>query len=338
MQKIGVLLVNLGTPLSPRPNDVYRYLIEFLTDGRVIDIPWIRRQLLVRGLIVPFRYKQSAKAYQHIWTEQGSPLLVYGKKVQYALQKSLGDEYHVELAMRYQEPSLSSSVETLMNMGLRHLILFPLFPQYASASTGSVHQHVHELLRHYQVFPKMTFIDQYATHPALISAFCEVAKKYPISKYDHYLFSFHGLPEKHIRKANRCGTCLNEGCCEQFADNNFSCYSAQCYATASAIANQLGLAREKYSICFQSRLGKDPWLKPYTSAVIQKLAGEGVKKVLVFCPAFVCDCLETTYEIGIEYAQEFKHAGGESLDLVEGLNAHPEWIRALHTIVLEQCG
>ncbi len=335
MQKIGVLLVNLGTPLSPHPNDVYRFLIEFLTDERVIDIPWLQRQLLVRGMIVPSRYKQSAKAYERIWTKEGSPLLVHGKKVQHALQQSLGGQFHVELAMRYQEPSLSKGIGTLMDIGLSHLIVLPLFPQYASATTGSVHQRVQEILCRYHVFPRVTLIDQYASHPALIDAFCSVAQRHPLQEYDHFLFSFHGLPEKHIRKADRGGNCLQEGCCKKISNENFSCYSAQCHATANAIAAQLQFAAEKYHICFQSRLGKDPWLKPYTNATIHELAKQGKKKILVFCPAFVCDCLETTFEIGIEYAQEFKQAGGERLDLVEGLNSDPSWIQALRRITLD---
>jgi ferrochelatase len=336
-RETGILLVNLGTPLSPQPNDVYRYLIEFLTDERIIDLPWWKRQLLVRGLIVPFRYRQSAKSYAAIWTEEGSPLLVYSKKVQSALQQALGDSHLVELAMRYQEPSLQKGIATLMEARVRHLIVLPLFPQYASATTGSVHQRVQEILSRYTVIPKVTLVDQYATHPALIAAFATVAKRHLVQEYDHYLFSFHGLPKKHIRKADPSGRCLRGSCCERLCRENHSCYSAQCHATARALIAELKLPSEQTSVCFQSRLGKDPWLEPYTSATLKQLAQQGKKNVLVFCPAFVCDCLETTFEIGVEYAEEFAHLGGR-LQLVEGLNADASWVEALRQIVQEQRG
>jgi ferrochelatase len=335
MNQTGVLLVNLGTPKSPKPKDVFRYLVEFLTDSRVVDIPWLQRQLLVRGLIVPRRYKMSAKAYQQVWTKEGSPLMVYGNQVQKALQSSLGSNYKVELAMRYQEPSIRKTLDALLKHQIKHLIVVPLFPQYASATTGSVLQSVQENLSRYQVIPKITMIDHFFDHPKMIAAFCEVAKSYDLGNYDHILFSFHGLPERHLKKADRNNHCrYNKSCCNELTSKNVTCYSAQCYGTAKAIAKDLGLSQDSYEISFQSRLGKDPWLKPYTSEVIENLAKAGKKKVLVFCPSFVCDCLETIYEIGMEYSEEFKHAGGERLDLVPGLNAHPMWIEALKDIVL----
>lgn len=332
----GILLVNLGTPASPKPSDVYRYLIEFLTDERVIDMPWLKRQLLVRGVIVPSRYKQSASQYQQIWTKEGSPLMIYGKKVQEALQASLGKQFSVELAMRYQQPSIKSSLDKLLEAGIDHLIVLPLFPQYASATTGSVHQRVQEELCKLNVIPKVTLIDHFATHPSLIAAFCEVARKYALESYDHILFSFHGLPQRHIQKADRYGKCLaSPDCCKALGRQNGCCYSAQCYATAQAIAKGLQLLPERYSVSFQSRLGKDPWLTPYTSEMIENLAREGKQKVLVMCPAFVCDCLETIFEIGVEGAHAFKQAGGKQLDLVPGLNDHPLWINALKAITLQ---
>lgn len=334
--KTGVLLVNLGTPNSPQPRDVYRYLIEFLTDDRVIDLPWLRRHLLVRGMIVPFRYRQSARAYQKIWTEDGSPLMIYGQRVQHMLQRELGQKYLVELAMRYQKPSISDGINALMNADVDHLIVLPLFPQYASATTGSVHQRVQEVLSRFRVIPKLTLINHYAEHPALIRAFCGVADSYDLSHYEHVLFSFHGLPERHIKQADRSGNCLkNQDCCKKSTLDNRHCYCGQCYATARAIAKDLNIPQERYTICFQSRLGKDPWLQPYTSNIVQSLAKQGKKNVLVFCPAFVCDCLETIYEIGMEYAEEFHKSGGNKLQLVTGLNDHPLWIKALRELVLE---
>lgn len=335
-QLTGILLVNLGTPDSPSPKDVYRYLIEFLSDSRVIDLSWPLRQWLVRGMIVPSRYKQSSKAYQHIWTNEGSPLMVFGRKMQKSLQDIMGVDYCVELAMRYKNPSIKKGIAELINKGIRHLIVLPLFPQYASSTTGSVQQSVMEIISQYDVIPKITFIDQFATHPGFIRAFCSVASQYSLEKYDHILFSFHGLPEKHIQKADPNGWCLKQKqCCETFCRQNQSCYSAQCFATAKGIAKELNLETDRYSLCFQSRLGKDPWLQPYTSNVLAELARNGAKKILVFCPSFVCDCLETIYEIKEEYAQEFLHAGGEQLDLVQGLNDHPHWIEGLKQIIFE---
>lgn len=331
----GILLVNLGTPASPQPKDVYRYLIEFLTDGRVIDLPWLKRQLLVRGFIVPFRYRQSARQYQRIWTKEGSPLMIYGRNVQTALQQALGETFRVELAMRYQEPSIEKGLDALLQAQVNHIIVLPLFPQYASATTGSVHQRVQELLSRKQVIPKLTLINQYAAHPSLIKAFCSAASHFNREDYNHFVFSFHGLPEKQIRDIDSYGKCLSNTCCSQLCTSNQNCYAAQCHATARAIIQQLQLPEEKCDICFQSRLGKDPWLQPYTSSRIMQLGKQGKKKVLVFCPAFVCDCLETLFEIQIENAETFKHAGGERLDLVPGLNDHPVWIEALQDIILE---
>lgn len=329
----GVLLVNLGTPRSPEPKDVHRYLIEFLTDGRVIDSPWLWRQLLVRGIIVPSRYKQSARAYKQIWTTQGSPLLVYGRNVCDSLQGHLGADYQVELAMRYQDPSIEKGIAALMKKSLKHLIVLPLFPQYASATTGSIHQKVMETLKDYQVIPRMTFIDNFATDPGMICAMCNIARKCSLESYDHLLFSFHGLPKRHITKIDDSKTCLTGSCCQQLCRTNQHCYSAQCYATANGIATALQLDKDRYSICFQSRLGKEAWLEPYTSDTIANLARQGKKRVAVFCPSFVCDCLETIYEIGVEYNLEFKHAGGGQLDLIPGLNDNPEWVLALKALI-----
>jgi len=328
--KKGVLLVNLGTPDSPHPKDVYRYLIEFLTDGRVIDVSWLWRQILVRGFIVPFRYKQSAKSYEQIWTPEGSPLMVYGKKVQYLLQENLGDSFHVELAMRYQNPSLKNAIQSLVKNQVSEIIVLPMFPQYASATTGSVHEKVMSIVKNFQVIPKITFISNYSTHPTLIQAFCQRAQEYNLSEYDHFVFSFHGLPKRQILKADAKNSCLK---CQDCCQKNKTCYSAQCFETAQAIIKELKIPKEQYSLTFQSRLGKDPWLEPFTSNTVKKL-GEKGKKVLVFCPSFVCDCLETIFEIGDECAVEFKHAGGERLDFVKGLNDHPLWIKTLQDLVL----
>ncbi len=331
----GILLVNLGTPKTPKPKDVFHYLNEFLTDGRVIDIPWLQRQLLVRGVIVPFRYRQSAQLYQKLWTKEGSPLLIHGLAVQDKLQEALGEEFKVELAMRYQEPSIFEGLERLKRALVDEILIFPLFPQYASATTGSVHQEVMRHIQQWQVIPKLTFINSYPDHPGMIDAFCQRAKQYDLDSYDHILFSFHGLPERQIQKADMTGHCLAGHCCQQLGKHNQFCYKAQCYTTAHAIARHLALDSSLYTVCFQSRLGKEPWIQPYTADQLKACMERGNKRVLVFCPAFVCDCLETTCEVSFEYAEEFRHLGGEALDLVEGLNSHPLWIEAIRTIIFE---
>lgn len=332
-QNTAVLLVNLGTPDSPKPKDVYKYLIEFLTDSRVIDKPWIYRQLLVRALIVPFRYRQSAKSYKEIWLKEGSPLMVHSKSTLNLLQKLLGPKYLVELAMRYQNPSIHKALSHIMEKKVEHLIVIPLFPQYASATTGSVHQKIIEIISNYQVIPKLTLINNFATKPLYIEAIADIALSYKIETYDHVLFSFHGLPKKYLVKAN--STCLTKSdCCQTTCPSNQNCYSAQCYSTAYAIANKLNLDKSRYTICFQSRLGKDPWLEPSTYDCIKNLRAQGAKRVLVFCPSFVADCLETIHEIGIEYAEEFVSEGGDALHYVKSVNDHPKWIAALQELVL----
>ncbi|MFT7587963.1 MAG: ferrochelatase [Limisphaerales bacterium] len=338
MALTGILLVNLGTPDSPSTADVRKYLKEFLLDERVIDIPWFFRQALVRGLIAPFRAPKSAKIYQEIWFKEGSPLMVYGRRLLDKMNIAMGSDFEVELAMRYQNPSIEKGIDTLLSKGVDRIIIFPLFPQYASATTGSIHEKVMNLLGKRQNIPDIHLVRDYFDHPAFISAFASRADVHQLADFDHILFSFHGLPERQIRKADNHKVCLSETCCKSMRADNCQCYRAQCHATARAIAKEKGIKEEDYTICFQSRLGSDPWIKPYTSDVIEHLAKKGVKKMLVFCPAFVADCIETIDEIAVEYADEFKEAGGESLTLVESLNDSDAWVAALRTIILEKSG
>lgn len=333
--RTGILLINLGTPDSPKPRDVYRYLIEFLTDWRVIDFSWLKRQLLVRGIIVPFRYKNSARSYAHIWTEEGSPLLVWGKKAQHALQDSLGENYIVELAMRYQNPSIEKGLLSLKKQGVDKIIILPLFPQYSSACTGSIYEKVSSIVNTWQTIPSIEYKGSFPTHPQMIEAFAARAKEQEIHTFDHVVMSFHGLPERQLRKGDCHGVCKpSSSCCQVYTKENHTCYGAQSYATAHAIAKALDLKKDDYSISFQSRLGKDPWLRPFTSSVLKELLQKGNKRIAVMCPAFICDCLETLFEIQEEYKEEFLHAGGEELVLIQGLNDHPLWIKALHEILL----
>lgn len=331
--KTGILLVNLGTPDSPATADVRKYLVEFLTDERVIDIPALQRNLLVRGIIGPFRAPKSAKSYREIWTKEGSPLMTISVALREKVAEALGDNYQVELAMRYQSPSIASALERFKGKFLKKLRIIPLFPQYASASTGSVHQEVMRLLSTWQAIPDVEFVNSYPTDPGMIQAFAELGRVQKPETFDHVLMSFHGLPERQLVKADTQNHCLKaKDCCQVWNEKNQYCYSAQCYATAQALAKELNLSSEQYTVCFQSRLGKTPWVKPYTSEVIHQMAKEGKKRLLVFCPAFVSDCLETIFEVRVEYNDEFKAAGGEEVVLVEGLNTHPTWVNALSGI------
>ncbi|CAH0175508.1 Ferrochelatase [Pedobacter sp. Bi27] len=335
MSKKGILLVNLGTPDSPATADVKKYLDQFLMDERVIDIPKLNRTLLVKGIIVPFRSPKTAKLYKEIWNENGSPLLYYSRLQAEMLQERLGDDYHVELAMRYQSPSVASALANLKAGLVESIQVIPMFPQYASASTGSVMQLVMELVSKWPTVPPISFVNSFHDNELMIKVFAENAKKHHVESYDHVLFSFHGLPERQLLKCDHTGSyCLKSAdCCQTLNDTNKFCYSAQGHDTARLIAKELNLSKDQYTVCFQSRLGKEPWVQPYTTDVLKKLAGEGKKRLLVFSPAFVADCLETLYEITVEYHEEFKALGGEHVQLVESLNDSPVFIEALAGMV-----
>ncbi|WP_316842086.1 ferrochelatase [Pedobacter gandavensis] len=335
MGKKGILLVNLGTPDSPEVSDVRRYLDEFLMDERVIDINAFQRTLLVKGIIVPFRSPKTSKLYKEIWDENGSPLLYFSKIQAAMLQEKLGEEYQVELAMRYQNPSIDAGLDRLKAGLVESIQVIPLFPQYASASTGSVIQKVMELVGKWQTVPPISFINSFHDNELMIDTFAENAEKYQPESYDQILFSFHGLPERQLKKCDHTGQhCLQkDDCCSTLTDVNKFCYSAQCHDTARLIAKRLNIPAEKYSVCFQSRLGKEPWVQPYTSDVLKELAEKGKKRLLVFCPAFVADCLETLYEVSVEYHEEFRALGGEEVQLVASLNDDPKFIDALVAMV-----
>ncbi|GAB4330665.1 MAG: ferrochelatase [Flammeovirgaceae bacterium] len=331
----GILLVNLGTPDSTKVGDVRKYLREFLSDGRVIDIHPIARFLLVNLIIAPFRSPKSAKEYRKLWTEKGSPLKFHSLELAKLLQESLGKDYAVELGMRYQNPSIASALEKLKAQNPNSLLIIPLFPQYASATTGSVHEEVMRRIAKWQLIPTITFVDAFPAQSTMIEAYSENGKRYmEKEKYDHFLFTYHGLPERQLKKADK--QCLaNQECCAVFNAKNRLCYRAQCFETSRKLAEALGIKEEDYTVSFQSRLGKEPWIKPYTDEVIEKLAEKGHKKVLAFSPSFVADCLETTIEISETYSELFHEKGGEKLQLVESLNASPTWVKALKEIVME---
>ncbi len=337
IKKIGVLLVNLGSPDNASNGAVFSYLNEFLTDGRVIDYPVIPRNLLVRGIIVPFRYKNSARTYREIWTKDGSPLIINSKKLLEKVKNALGENYVVELSMRYKNPSIEKALDNLKMAGVHKIIVFPLYPQYASSSTGSSHQKVLELVSKWDQIPNISLINSYYNHPLFIDSLIDAGKKYDVNDYDHVVFSYHGLPERHLRNGDVTKThCLASGdCCATITHKNQFCYRAQCYNTTQLLAEKLNLPKDKWTFAFQSRLGKEPWLQPYTWDTLSALAKAGKKKVLVYSPAFVADCLETIFEIKEEYFELFKEQGGEVLQLVESLNDNEKWVDCVTTIIKE---
>ena len=315
--------------------DVRKYLREFLMDARVIDIPFWRRFLLINLIIAPFRAPQSAKGYKELWTAQGSPLKIYGQELEKLLQQALGPAFEVKLAMRYQTPSIKSVLPYFKDKGFKQLIVVPLYPQYASSSTGSTIQEVMKVVNGWEVIPEIKIISQFFDHPLFIKAFAQIGQEHMArGHFDHYLFSYHGLPEHQIYKSSCDDHCRLGDCCLVFHSKNQYCYRAQCFETTRLLAQALGIKKEDHTICFQSRLGKTPWIKPYTDEVIKQLAGSK-KRILVFSPAFVADCLETTVEIGVEYKKLFLDRGGEVWQLAESLNVRPAWVECLKQMVLE---
>ncbi len=336
-RRIGVLLVNLGTPDSPETPDVRRYLNEFLTDGRVVDMPAAIRYPLFRGLVVPLRAPKSAKIYKELWTERGSPLLFHGLDLQAKLKEVLGKDYVVAFGMRYQKPSVEKALDELRDAAVDRIIVLPLFPQYASASTGSVQEKVMDIVKDWWIVPSISFISSFADDPGFIA--CLVARgKEEMDKheYDHFVFSYHGIPERHVLKGSHQGHCKLGACCASYNKNNRYCYRAQCYATSRLLAQGLGLRDDQYTVTFQSRLQsrlRDPWLQPYTDEVIKEYPAKGIHNVLAFSPAFVADCLETTIEVGDEFKELFEEVGGKHWQLVPSLNSEPMWVDAVAEMV-----
>jgi ferrochelatase len=336
--KKGVLLINLGTPDSPSVSDVRKYLREFLMDKYVIDLPYITRWLLIHLIISPFRGPKSAKIYQELWTEKGSPLLFYGKKVTQLLQNKLGNDYTVYLGMRYQNPSINSVLKKIKADGITDLKVIPLYPQYASSSTKTCIEKVKTELKKINYTPNINFVENFVSHPKFIEAFAENGlKHWNTGKYGKILFSYHGIPERHILKDCDNGHCkLDDKCCAVYSDKNTLCYRAQCYETTRLIAKAMNLKEGEYESAFQSRLetrARDPWLKPYSDIVTADFPKNGVKNVLAFSPSFIADCLETTIEVGEEFKEIFHKNGGGNWQLVESLNENPIWIEALESMV-----
>lgn len=323
--------MNLGSPDSTEVKDVKRYLDEFLMDERVIDKPWLLRAFLVKGIIVPTRAPKSAEAYKSIWTEKGSPLIVISKELRNALAKEI--EEPVVIAMRYGNPSPKAAYDQLLekNPDLEEVILVPLYPHYAMSSYETAVEYAKEQYKKGGYKFKLTTIKPYYDKEEYINALCESIRPYLDQPFDQILFSYHGVPERHIHKGDVTGKhCLKvENCCDTPSPAHEYCYRHQCWQTTKIVTERLQIPKEKWGFSFQSRLGRDPWLQPYTAARLGELPKEGVKRVLVVCPAFVSDCLETLEEIAEEGKETFLHAGGESFEMIPCLNVHPLWVNAL---------
>ena len=329
----GLLLVNIGTPSQPEPEPVGRYLKQFLMDPRVIDVPWIVRWPLVNLAIVPKRKYLSAEAYRAVWSEQGSPLMRHMEDLREAVAAKLGTEFAVEIGMRYGDPGFLAGLQTLKDQGVREIFVFPLYPQYAQSSSLTAVEHVQAVAKKMKLDLPIRFIKRFHSHPAFIAAWA--AKLQPVlaqERPDHVLMSFHGLPVRHVKNTDLSGGkhCLKEAsCCDAIIEVNRDCYRAQCFATARALAAAVGLSPDKYTVSFQSRLGRTPWIEPFTDFVIPELAAKGVKRLAVVCPSFVADCLETVEEMGIRGAEIFLGAGGGSFHLVPCLNSDAKWSEAV---------
>lgn len=338
-KKTGVLLIQLGTPDSPSRGDVARYLREFLTDPRVIDIPFVARQLLVRGIIVPFRAPKSAKIYKELWDLGNgvSPLMTYTEAVKKLVQErfAASEDVTVELAMRYQNPSLESVLERMRKAHYDQLIIIPLFPQYASASTGSAMDKAMDIIRKWWVIPEVKIVSQFYDNEGYIDSIVARAKEFNFADYDKIMFSYHGLPERHVDKVYDDNLCADHNCENEVAEDAKFCYKATCYATTRLIAAKLGLSEDQYVVSFQSRLNQK-WIQPFSDDIIRQWGKEGVKKVLAFSPAFVADCLETLIEIGDEYNELLIEHGGESVQLVPSSNDHPRFVDCLEDLIRQR--
>jgi ferrochelatase len=325
----GILLINLGTPDSPSVRDVRSYLKEFLSDPYVIDIPSIARWLLLNLIILPTRPKKSAHAYQSIWTQAGSPLLVNSELLAKNAQETLGENYQVALGMRYKKPSIKSAIDQLKNCD--ELIILPLFPQYSLAATETAIQAALKIAEKIWPLDKIKVIKDFYNQPAFIKIQAELIKtSLQQHKVEKLILSYHGLPERQVNKSCEYQLqCGYPNACAAINSKNANCYRAQCFATSQAIINELALNNDFCLTTFQSRLGRTPWIKPYTDDFLMELAKQGVKNIAIACPSFICDCLETLEEIGIRAKEQWQQLGGESLILIPCINNNANWIKSL---------
>jgi protoporphyrin/coproporphyrin ferrochelatase len=333
MSKPGVLLINLGSPDSPQVADVRRYLREFLMDGRVIDCAWPIRFALVNFAIIPRRVQQSAEAYASIWTKEGSPLVATTRKVAQELCARV--DVPIEFVMRYQNPTIEEAVNSLVYQGVTELLVIPLFPHYAMSSFETAAERAIQIAFEQAPHMKVKVADPFYDDPAYIKALVASARPSLNQPFDHLLFSFHGLPERHLHKADPTGhhDLSKPECCDELNPAHKRCYRAHCFKTVKAFAREAALTKDQYSVAFQSRLGREPWMQPYTDVELARLAKTGVNRLVVICPAFVADCLETLEEIGMRGRDTFLKNGGEQFTLIPCLNTHLKWIEALEGMV-----
>ena len=337
MAKRGVILMNLGSPDSTSVPDLRKYLTQFLMDEKVIDKPLFWRTILVKGIIVPFRSPKSAEAYRTIWWPEGSPLIVLTERLKTALKDQIKDP--MSISMRYGNPTPQAAYEELLqqNPDLEEVVLVPLYPHYAMSSFETAVEYMvnaHKKLG-YQFTLKT--IQPFYNHPAYINALAESIRPYLQEDFDQLLFSYHGIPERHILKSDPTGShCMqSENCCFTKSPCHKTCYRHQVTMTSELVAKKLGLPKSKWQQSYQSRLGRDPWLQPNTQVRLPLLPGEGVKKLLVVCPSFVSDCLETLEEIEIRGKEDFLKSGGESYTYIPCMNVQPLWVESLATIINE---
>lgn len=330
MTKRAVLLANLGSPDAPETQAVRRYLDQFLMDRYVIQLPWLLRRLIVSLFVLPTRPKASAEAYQSVWMDEGSPLIVLSERLKKAVQKKV--DMPLEMAMRYGNPSIEQQLLKLCrDKAISEVLLIPLYPHFADSTVTTAVTEAERVIDKHRLDIELKVLEPFYDNPGYIDALLESARPYLEQDYDHIVFSYHGLPESHITKLDKSGShCLKqENCCQTAHEAHKTCYRHQVMRTTQCFALQAGLAQNRYSVAFQSRLGRAKWLGPNTEDRLTELARQGAKKVLVICPAFVTDCLETLEEIAIRGEEKFKQAGGDSLQLIPCMNDHPAWVDLL---------
>ena len=329
--KKGLLLINLGTPDDPGYISVFKYLRQFLMDPKVITVPYIVRFILVSLIIVPFRSFSSGKIYKKIWTEKGSPLIVNTSALAEKVSKKVPD-IEVEYAMRYQSPSIEEKLKKLISQNLDEIIILPLFPQYSTATTGSVFDEISRVLKKQSVTPSIKFINQFYEQESFIDSWEEKIASFNVDEYDHILFSYHGLPTKAVDDIYDDSLCADNNCENSITNDNKFCYKATCYETTRLIAKRFNLPSDKFTVSFQSRLTKN-WIEPFTDEILEKFPSKGIKNILVLSPAFTADNLETLYEIDDEYKELFIENGGKSLTMVPSLNDSSKWADSIVRII-----
>lgn len=331
----GILLVNLGSPKSTKVEDVKEYLDEFLMDEKVIDYRWFFRTLLVRGIILNTRPKKSAAAYETVWTDEGSPLIVITEKIQKKLQRLV--DVPVEIGMRYAEPSIETGIRKLTEQGVTEVVLFPLYPQYAMSTTETVIEKAEDVRKKHFPDLKINYVQAFYNREIYIDCLAESIREKLPENFDALQFSYHGVPERHIYKTDPTNTCnLNDCCARESNPSHQFCYRHQCYSVTEQVIKKLDLPKEKVIVTFQSRLGNDKWIEPYTDTTLENLGQRNIKNLAIVCPAFVSDCLETLEEISVEGKEQFLHGGGENFHYIPCLNDEDRWIEVVKTLCEEQ--